>query len=240
MSDPTTAALSALLVERVLPMFRGSETASHPWWWPLNHGAVQSDWLPGVPDDVIEGRTGLFRGQVLGSLRRGTTRAPGKVDVSPWEGFRGFFGSGPSPGAAIVSLTEAPGTGPYPTAVIATMMHRLDLLGLKRAHFTNIVKRRGNVHGPEGLKTHLDLLADELEVIARSAGRLVLCPNRTLARSKEQILLEVRARVASSVPDTEVVLLRGEEAPLALYSGHPQNPEEVLASWRTVLDRFMQ
>ena len=232
-------ALARLLSDRLLPMFGGSAEDSHPWWWPLNHGAAQDDWLPGIPDAVIEAQSGMPRGTLLRSLRRGPQppRAPQAVDVTPWRGFEGFFGVGPSTEHAIVSLTESPGTGHYPTSVIATMLARLGELDLKSAHFTNLVKRRRGVAGPEGVGAHLDLLVDELVIVGAGTRRMTICPNRDLARASDTVLLDVRSRVARRIPETEVTLLLGREAPLALYSGHPQNPAEVLSSWRSVLTR---
>lgn len=231
--------LARLLVDRVLPMFGGSPPATHPWWWPLNHGATQGDWLPGVADGEVEEQSGMLRGSLLRSLRQGPNppKAPSAVDLAPWTAFEGFFGVGPSPSHAIVSVTEAPGTGHYPTAVIATMLTRLGELGLRNAHFTNLVKRRGGTPGTEGLPAHLELLVDELAIVGAGVPRMTICPNRVFSRASDSILVDVRARVAKRIPDTEVTLLLGENAPLALYSGHPQDPAEVLSSWRSVLAR---
>lgn len=232
-------ALARLLSDRVLPMFAGSAPDTHPWWWPLNHGAKQEDWLPGIPDAVVEAQSGMLRGTLLRSLRWGPQppKAPQAVDLAPWTAFEGFFGVGPSTAHAIVSLTEAPGTGHYPTSVIATMLDRLGELDLKHGHFTNLVKRRRGTPGPEGLAAHLDLLAEELVIVGTGTERMTICPNRDLARTSDAVLLDVRARVAKRLPDTKVVLLLGRDAPLALYSGHPQDPAEVLSSWRSVLTR---
>lgn len=231
--------LARLLSERVLPMFAGSAPDTHPWWWPLNYGATQGDWLPGIPDGAVEATSGMLRGALLRSLRRGPKppKSPQAVDLAPWTGFEGFFGVGPSTSHAIVSLTEAPGTGHYPTAVIATMLDRLGELRLKNAHFTNLVKRRQGTPGPEGLAAHLDMLVEELVIVGFGTERMTICPNRDLARTSHSVLLAVRTQVAKRLPDTQVALLLGRDAPLALYSGHPQDPAEVLSSWRSVLAR---